>query len=821
MNKLSFKEIRFPVLVVLFVLTIFSSCKKEDPYIDPNDNPGTGDVVIVAEETVPSSGGQVVVSAPGNPVDGMIINVPSNSYPDARDFEIQTVEITSHNLGDHFNPLTPLITIGNGGGYSDSLMLVTIPISLPEGHFAMGFYYDDLTGLLQGIPVYELTSNSITLAMRHFTRGSDMSAVSSSTKSNKSIASTCNLLISSDSISKLMGIPIISTGFKPGIDDFEFPNYGSYIAPGGHCAGQSISMMWYFYEKKLYNSPQLNGTYQLLDSLWLDNPLYYRWASVVQRDLDWKGDMQRLLKKIRITDEYHYLSWLSFAYSMLITGHPQYVGLTSLTGGHAILAHKISPTKGILYVTDPNFPGEEREIKFENDKFSPYNSKQNAEQIDSSSYTGVGYTAVSALIDWEQIGKRYSEVLDGTIGNNAPNAFPEYTIWVNDEKWQKLTDGFISKSDTLNFVVECPTAENPKVVDGKKLTSFAIFDVTGERIDYWFPNSFQSVIILKPGVNKLGFYIDGTRNNYYYPGTQELKENFIDFKWFEVSSNNLSLVFDPNPVSGVEGEQTVVTVVTGGTTPSNPKYTWNFGDGTGSYNSTSGSVYYTWASAGTYTITVSLYDNATNTLLGSATGTATITGESVSGYLNDLQQSESFSCSFSVAATTVSKKLGTDYDETLYLGYGCANNEMKWNGTHFSYSRDSTWDQGSWEEKAHSSTSFEGEISEDGQILKSFRGESEYFENNNHTGKRSSFSLSNVQLTEVVKHTAFNKWISTEYRYEAKGSDVQSHVSNVSYSRFLIYAYEDYDEFSIKSLNYNDPVSTPGITISFISPAPE
>ncbi|MBK7303284.1 MAG: hypothetical protein IPI90_08535 [Saprospiraceae bacterium] len=41
------------------------------------------------------------------------------------------------------------------------------------------------------------------------------------------------------------------SGFRPGIDDWEYPNQGSYIDLEGHCAGQSLTAMWYYHIRKL------------------------------------------------------------------------------------------------------------------------------------------------------------------------------------------------------------------------------------------------------------------------------------------------------------------------------------------------------------------------------------------------------------------------------------------------------------------------------------------------------------------------------------------------------------------------------------------
>ena len=115
-----------------------------------------------------------------------------------------------------------MITVDNGGGYSDELMYVKVPVKVPEGYFAMGFLYDEKTKQLEGMPLVASDANSITVATRHF--------------SSFFISMIEKALLKKD----------IDSGFCPGIDDWQFTNYGSYIAPGGHCEGQSLSAMWYY-----------------------------------------------------------------------------------------------------------------------------------------------------------------------------------------------------------------------------------------------------------------------------------------------------------------------------------------------------------------------------------------------------------------------------------------------------------------------------------------------------------------------------------------------------------------------------------------------
>lgn len=64
-----------------------------------------------------------------NPLEGLSIIIPGNTYGDSKEFSISYANITSHELGSYFNPVSPLIEITNGGFYADKFMKLKIPVS--------------------------------------------------------------------------------------------------------------------------------------------------------------------------------------------------------------------------------------------------------------------------------------------------------------------------------------------------------------------------------------------------------------------------------------------------------------------------------------------------------------------------------------------------------------------------------------------------------------------------------------------------------------------------------------------------------------------
>jgi len=345
------------VLVVGAVLFFGSKLMESKENVGPTHNsiPGTlsaGKAIPVASANIEVSGGTVVVTEKDNPISGLEIVIPENSYKESREFKISYSPITGHTFGEDFNPITPLISVDNGSGYSGELMVVKVPLKVPADYFAMGFIYDSTTKTLEGLPIIAQDKNSMTIATRHFT--------------DLVFSMIPNVKLKKD----------IDTGFRPGMDDWQFVNRGSYIASGGHCAGQSLSALWYYNTQPdgrdlaLYNRYDNNGNKPETPGVWEDDNLGYRFASTIQQDINWDGFAFKLWRKQRgVSDD---LTWKLFSYSMQLTGEPQLVGLTKEgVGGHAMVAYRVKD--GELYIADPNYPADlTRRIVFADGKINPY-----------------------------------------------------------------------------------------------------------------------------------------------------------------------------------------------------------------------------------------------------------------------------------------------------------------------------------------------------------------------------------------------------------------------------------------------------------------
>lgn len=399
----------------------------------------SGASVPVASQSIGAAGGTLTISEPGGPLDGMTIDVPAGTYPTAKTFHVSYTPI-SGDPSPHVTPLTPLIEVDNGGDFAGEVMTVTVPVTIPDGHFAMGFFVDE-DGKLEGMPLVAETPTSITVATAHF--------------------STFIIGMVADSL--LVGT--FDTGFRPMTDDWEFPNVGSYIEPNGHCAGQAITAMWYYTEKTLNGASTLwnrfdnNGRAPTTPLMWFDDSNGYRFASTIQSDIDWDNWLLDLIFALGASDDS--LNWRAFLYAMLVTGEPQEVGIYNSTmgGGHAMIVYRADADTGTLYVADPNYPGNSaRKITYAGGRFAAYESGANKQEIDagnSKSYDVIRYFAKSALVSWPHLYARWNEFELGTIGDDV---FPAYGIVVVEDDGTRvpLADGMTVSGDGVRINLDSP-----------------------------------------------------------------------------------------------------------------------------------------------------------------------------------------------------------------------------------------------------------------------------------------------------------------------------------------------------------------------------
>ena len=484
--------IGFVVLVVLAILAGGEfTFELGDGSSLPTARPAlTGTVTRGVERRIGSGtadpGSETTLTAPEDgPAAGLELVIPGDAFATTTTFTLSATPIDIDGFGGLVTPASELITVENGGAYAASPILVTVPVTIPDDSFALGVYLRD-DGTLEPMPLIAETPTSITIATRHF-------------------SSFFITVIAEAALPEEIG-----TGFRAGDDDIQAPNYGSYIEPGGHCAGQSLAALWYFAERKAAGGRQLNGLLGTrgrdeTPGFWRDDRLAYRLSSSISRDLDWDtltGRIELAFEKAKVDR----LQWNAFRYAMLITGQPQFVGLSEGDdpGGHVIIAY--AATKTGLWVADPNFPGKLRDIPWNPDKaqFESYASGANA--ADSKHlFDKIAFYGKTALVEWDRIGARWAEAEAGTTGDDR---FPVYSLSVlvtkpdGTDAWEPLVDGTVEPDSTMQVVLV-----------GQQGTQMEATAYRGETALLTMTSGQWAAIALQPGLNRLGFFVRGMRGS--------------------------------------------------------------------------------------------------------------------------------------------------------------------------------------------------------------------------------------------------------------------------------------------------------------------
>lgn len=587
---------RFFLVIVWALLAVDCSSPSGDDEEFTSDDSGnivTGESSSVLTHTFGTAGGTETVHAPGEPLDGLEISVPPNSYTSSVDMDVSYAPLLSHQLGEYFNPITPLIRITGTGGFSDSIMTISIPISIAADEFAMAYAYVEATGELEGLPLLDLSDTLITIGTRHFATSDIYSAPGKSELSHD--IAYMNIVVSAIKTSVLADQGLISSGFRPGVDDWEFVNRGSYVSPGGHCAGQSMTALWYY---QTIRTPQLFGLLDMEPGLSPDNPLGYKFASTIQEDQDFTGWVAAM-KWVYHFDE---VSFNAFATSILQTGQPQSVLIRNSAGhgGHAMIIYDVDYNGGILYVADPNYPGNKhystgqvsvRQIKFANGKFEPYSTGLRADQ-NAIDMDQIGYSGKSAFADWSQIASRWLEVQDGTIGNDR---FPTLRCSVSvmgEGAHLPVGDTVRVENDSIWFF-----SKSNAVVD---LGSFSYRGDVKILPAGW--------VKLNSGMDRIGHEILGKIGN---------KWEWVDFQYVTYYTSDLRI--EPANVSGQLDSEFSFTAFSGMAFPARSRFEWDFDDGTDEVIIRNDStVTHTYSDVGVYKVILQVYDDSNNKLFGEA-----------------------------------------------------------------------------------------------------------------------------------------------------------------------------------------------------------
>lgn len=449
-----------------------------------------------------------------SPVNGLSLEIPGDAYNVVPQVSISTTEIKGSDFGEGFVWVTPVVHVDNGGDFAQNYMKLTIPCNIGEDETALAFYIEPETGALEPITVAEQGPEGVTLLVRHF---SDIAVAKVSSKITKEFET-------------------VGTGFTPGVDDFSFENHGSFIAPKGHCLGQSLSAIWYYVNRKASQGSLFSrfDNFQKKDlgfntpNYQDDDTLAYRLCSVAQVSVHW--DPAKYENACQRSDRDTYINIIT----ALHYGQPQLINIfrrdeNNNVGGHAIIAYRSEPGK--IYVSDPNYPGKtNRYIEFVNGEFKPYNSGENAMDIAKGNgkvYNLFEICGFSTYFSTSEMTDLWAELDAKTVGDKlfTNNTLPRITTEVKENgvwKERDVTDGFKVFTDEL---------ELSHVYPGYSGSTYQLSLYNGKSFqmisrDFEFDDGMTFTIPLTEGISYIGIsqYLMDTPKSY----------SWNNFRWIKV-----------------------------------------------------------------------------------------------------------------------------------------------------------------------------------------------------------------------------------------------------------------------------------------------
>ncbi len=516
---MSFEKYHKNMLFVLCLLSCIAGCSRTTPVIVP------GDTVDVTTETVDDGGGVITVTSDDELINGMSIDVPAGAFSESQTLKISYRQVTNHNLPAGAQLLTPLVSVDNGNSRAGDFVAVSLPAAVPDDHEAMVFYYDEAGNRLEGMTVVASGGDGITFLTRHF---SDFVAVA---------------------VPKAKLLGFIDSEFKPGIDDWQFANYGSWVAPNGHCAGQSIMALYYYTEKKLKEgAPPLFGRYDndgniyhKTPDLQYDDVLAYKLCSVAQNvlganvavdDLSWHDRQHSDLATFNM-----------FSQAILISGEPQFATIYRTTAqgkreGHAMIVYKESRRtnsqgleEGVLHVADPNYPGEEREIlySFAKGAFEPYSSGSDADNL-GDQFPEIYFKEKRDLFDPALDGTYlWDQLEDATIGDGE---FPEYALYLE----RSSESGASGERVRIGELTDSYAVSGPSGVDYFiEAESDAIEDVYSAKFREDGTEYGTAAFRLSPGLNRIGVRVNGGKYTTDSDGNRNYSLEYVGFRWVNIT----------------------------------------------------------------------------------------------------------------------------------------------------------------------------------------------------------------------------------------------------------------------------------------------
>ncbi|MGV3707657.1 MAG: PKD domain-containing protein [Gemmatimonas sp.] len=254
---------------------------------------GTGEL-SAGTGTVASGGGTVTISRPGDPLNGMSIQMPANSFTTAANVTVRYGNETGRPVAKRgMRWATPMITVENTTtGYTKGApMRVRIPVRFKKTEWPVAFMVEPGTGKHIVVPVLPVDTTAVVLFTRHLDGALIDPAAAPALRASVRLPGSAGLREGNVALALVIGMMDITelekeldTGYRPAVDDWEFDHVISGL-PGLNKTVNLFPILSAWYYQRFRTAP-LNKRFQKASGIEFSNAQGIRAAQSVELGLD-------------------------------------------------------------------------------------------------------------------------------------------------------------------------------------------------------------------------------------------------------------------------------------------------------------------------------------------------------------------------------------------------------------------------------------------------------------------------------------------------------------------------------------------------------
>lgn len=596
--------------------------------------------VTLADQSVGSAGGTITVTRAGSSIDGMKIVVPAGAFPAGQTIEISYASSAGFVVPAGATVISPLITFRmSSNALAAKPMLVTIPVTVPAGTFPVILLREPTTGRQEPLMTVGYSPTSVTGMAVHLNSSKLMGSDGGFAASRGSLAAGMAGLVNpaATGTAAVVTVPVEllnldhDTGFRPGVDSWEFPPDESLITDFT-ATGVVATEAWYYVAKKPANG-NLWKRYQEADGVESSNRRGLRWVSLAEEDIydQLFAELKTIIPTLRGIppgDEASTLRNLSSAsFNSLRTaltlapGVPQMALLFTADQGTGFAVLVYRSTGQQLFAVDPANPGQTVALDFSSGQMAPLTSA-----VSSAPFTHLAAVGFSLLAATGELQSQWPAVANGTIAASAYPSYRAMVAWGNGTGESTELKGPVYGFGDPDFPVvwvdclSCVGEARPPGFPAGTAT-VAGMEVYARQSSTGLWNNLGATkraglgtALGAPGERRFGVELltlrDGSDPNLYWTD------------WFDITLRRLQATITPAaPQEGPNTDLDLAIAIPGA--PGNLEYVWDFNDGQ-KVITTALTTTHRWTLEGDYDVKVTARDQTTKQPVAKASTTVTI-----------------------------------------------------------------------------------------------------------------------------------------------------------------------------------------------------